>query len=84
MKNRGAAIKLSLGALALGAGVAAHGAQFFRIAGPVATKITALSTNGYITWTNSPTNATFTVQTAQSLPGQTNWVTTSGWLSPMR
>ena len=74
MKNRVTTIKLSLGALALGAGVAAHGAQFFRIAGPVATKITALSTNGYITWTNSPTNATFAVQTAQSLPGRTNWV----------
>jgi sulfatase modifying factor 1 len=74
MKNRATAIKLGLGALALSASVATHGAQFFRIAGPVATTITALSADGHITWTNSPTNATFTVQTAHSLPGQTNWV----------
>jgi len=62
---------LSLCALTLGA-VATHGAQFFRIVGPVATTITALSADGHITWTNSPTNATFTVQTTQSLPGLTN------------
>ena len=73
-KLRCAALKLSLGALALSAGVAAHGAQFFRIAGPVRTTITALSADGHITWTNPPTNATFIVQTAHSLPGQTNWV----------
>jgi len=54
--------------------VAVHGAQFFRIAGPVATTITGLSVDGYITWTNSPTNATFTIQTTQSLPAGTNWV----------
>jgi formylglycine-generating enzyme required for sulfatase activity len=66
-------MKLSLCALALGT-VAAQGAQFFRIAGPVATTITSVTADGYITWTNSPTNATFTVQTAQSLLSPTNWV----------
>ena len=67
------AVRIGLGALALGA-VAVHGAHFFRIAGPVATTITGLSVDGYITWTNSPTNATFTIQTTQSLPAGTNWV----------
>ncbi|MGD0258626.1 MAG: SUMF1/EgtB/PvdO family nonheme iron enzyme [Verrucomicrobiota bacterium] len=67
------AMKLSLCGLALGT-VAVQGAQFFRIAGPVATTITALSADGYITWTNSPTNATFTVQTAQSLLSPISWV----------
>ncbi len=66
-------MKLSLCALALGT-VAAQGAQFFRIAGPVATTITALSADGHITWTNSPTNVTFTVQTTQSLLSPINWV----------
>jgi formylglycine-generating enzyme required for sulfatase activity len=68
------AVKLTLCALALGTGVATQGAQFFRIAGPTATTITALSVDGHITWTNSPTNATFTVQTAQSLLSPINWV----------
>jgi sulfatase modifying factor 1 len=49
-------------------------ARFFRIAGPVPTAITAFSADGYVTWTNTLTNATFTVQTA-SLPfGPSNWV----------
>ena len=73
MKTNSRTIRIGLCALALGAG-AAQGAQFFRIAGPVATTITALSADGHITWTNSPTNATFIVQTAHSFPGQTNWV----------
>lgn len=29
---------------------------------------------GWLTWTNIPTNATFTVQTATSLDGESNWV----------
>ena len=66
-------MKLSLCALALGT-VAAQGAQFFRISGPVKTTITALSADGHITWSNSPTNAIFIVQTAQSLLSPTNWV----------
>ena len=63
--------------LALFAGVhqsAAQGARFFRMAGPVASTITAFSANGYVTWTNTATNATFTVQTASSLLNPTNWV----------
>ncbi len=49
-------------------------ARFFRIAGPVAVTITALSADGYVTWTNAATNATFTVQCAWSLLGPGNWV----------
>jgi len=67
------AVRIGLSALALGV-MAAQGAQFFRIAGPVQTTIIGLSADGHITWTNSPTNATFIVQTVRSLPGQTNWV----------
>ncbi len=52
----------------------AQEAQFFRIAGPVATTITAFSADGYVTWTNEATNATFAVQTALSLLSPTNWV----------
>jgi formylglycine-generating enzyme required for sulfatase activity len=52
----------------------AQDARFFRIAGPVANTITAFSADGYITWTNAPTNATFTVQTAASLVNPINWV----------
>jgi formylglycine-generating enzyme required for sulfatase activity len=52
----------------------AQEARFFRVAGPVASTITAISADGYITWTNAPTNATFTVQAALSLQGQNNWV----------
>ena len=52
----------------------AQDARFFRIAGPVGTTITAFSADGYVTWTNAPTNATFTVQTAVSLVGPSNWV----------
>ena len=49
-------------------------ARFFRIAGPVATRITGMTADGTITWTNTPTNATFTVQTATTLHGPSNWV----------
>ena len=48
--------------------------RFFRVAGLVANAITAFSADGYITWTNAATNATFTVQTATSLVGESNWV----------
>ena len=48
--------------------------RFFRISGPVATSITAFRTDGTIVWTNAPTNTTFTVQTATSLLGESNWV----------
>ncbi len=52
----------------------AEESRFFRIAGPVVSTITAFSADGYVTWTNVPTNATFTVQTAVSLFGPSNWV----------
>ncbi len=67
------AVRIGLGALALGT-VAVQGAQLFRIAGPVATTIIGLSADGYITWTNSPTNATFTIQTTASLASPIVWV----------
>ena len=38
------------------------------------TTITALSADGYITWTNVATNSTFAVQAAQSLTDPSNWV----------
>ena len=49
-------------------------ARFFRISGPVASTITAFSADGYLTWTNAQTNATFTVQTTLSLLNVINWV----------
>src|SRR5262245_1458647 len=52
----------------------AEEARYFRVTGPVATTITAFTAHGYITWTNVATNATFTVQTAQSLASPINWV----------
>jgi len=52
----------------------AEEARFFRLFGPVASTITVLRSDGYVTWTNVPTNAIFTVQTAASLFGPTHWV----------
>ena len=52
----------------------AQEARFFRVVGPVAANITAFSADGYMTWTNEPTNATFTVQMATSLGSVSNWV----------
>lgn len=54
--------------------LSAQNARFFRVAGPVPTKITAFNADGHVTWTNAPTNATFTVQTAVPTPGPSNWV----------
>ena len=67
------ALKLSLCALTLGT-VAAQGAQFFRIAGPTAAKITAFRPDGTLVWSNAQAGATYTIQTVASLPGGTNWV----------
>ena len=67
------AMKLSLCALALGT-LAAQGAQFFRIAGPAATKITAFRPDGTLVWSNAQAGATYTIQAVASLPGGTNWV----------
>jgi len=52
----------------------AQQAQYFSVTGPVASRITSFSANGYLTWTNSPTSATFTVQAASSLALPVNWV----------
>lgn len=53
--------------------VSAQEARFFRIVGPVATTITALSPDGTVTWTNAPVNAMFTVQTRTD-PAAGDWV----------
>lgn len=71
MKNLKLALLLTL-TLLLAA--YAEEARYFRIAGPVATTITAFRPDGTLVWTNAPTNATFTVQRAISLGGGTNWV----------
>ena len=54
----------------------AEEARFFRLAGPVTITITAFGANGYVTWTNAPTNTIFTVQVTQAplSPTNTNWV----------
>ena len=52
----------------------AEQARFFRVAGPVASTITAFRADGTLVWTNAPTNATFTVQMTTSLGGVSNWV----------
>jgi formylglycine-generating enzyme required for sulfatase activity len=51
----------------------AQEARFFRVAGSVPTTITGLSADGTITWTNTPTNATFTVQTTTAVQVPSNW-----------
>ena len=52
----------------------AQDGRFFRIVAPVPTTITEVTPEGMVTWTNTPTNATFTVQTTTALPDETNWV----------
>jgi len=52
----------------------AQEARFFRVVGPVPTTIIAISVNGNVTWTNAPTNATFTVQTTTAGLSGSNWV----------
>jgi formylglycine-generating enzyme required for sulfatase activity len=79
VKTRISIAKIAPGALALLLALSlpsssrAQEVRFFRITGPVATTITALTADGVFTWTNAATNATFTIQTAASLLGQTNW-----------
>lgn len=54
--------------------VPAQALRLFRVAGPVSPIITSISADGYLTWTNVPTNAVFTVQTAAQLTGDwTDW-----------
>lgn len=60
-------------ALAVTSGVAQE-TRFFRVAGPVAVTITDFTQDGTVTWTNTPTNATFTVQTTTNLTDWVDWV----------
>ena len=53
--------------------VTAQGAKFFRISGPTATTITTFRADGTMVWSNAQPGAIYTVQTATSLPGETNW-----------
>jgi formylglycine-generating enzyme required for sulfatase activity len=53
---------------------AAQGTRFFRISGPSATVINSFGPDGTMVWSNALPGATYTVQTASSLPGSTNWV----------
>jgi formylglycine-generating enzyme required for sulfatase activity len=53
--------------------VFAQAAQFFRIAGPAATKITAFQRDGTMVWSNAQPGAAYTVQTVAALPGGSNW-----------
>ncbi len=53
---------------------AAQGTRFFRISGPATTTITALRSDGSLVWSNAMADTNYTVQTATSLAGGTNWV----------
>ncbi len=63
--------------LALLAGInqaAAQGARFFRISGPAATTIMSFNPNGTLVWSNALAGTNYTIQTATSLSGGTNWM----------
>lgn len=64
-------------ALALLASVhqaAAQTARFFRISGPSVTTIISFNPDGTMVWNNALAGTNYTVQTATTLPGGTNWV----------
>jgi formylglycine-generating enzyme required for sulfatase activity len=70
-------LRFLLIALSLLAGIhpaAAQGARFFRVSGPAATAITAFRPDGTLVWSNALAGTNYTVQTAISLGGGTNWV----------
>ncbi len=74
MKNK---LSLLLLLLALLVGLhkaAAQNARFFRISGPAPSTITAFRPDGTLVWSNALSGTNYTVQTATSLPGGTNWV----------
>ena len=49
-------ILVALGLFLPTLGLTAQEARFFRVAGPVPVTITAFTAEGYITWSNAPTN----------------------------
>src|SRR5436190_2848903 len=51
----------------------AQEARFFRLRSPAAATVTSIAPSGTVTWSNSHTNITCTVQTALNLSGGTNW-----------
>ena len=54
--------------------LSAQDARFFRISGPAATTITTFRPDGTLVWSNALAGTNYTVQTATSLAGETNWV----------
>lgn len=46
---------------------------FFRIYGPAATKILTFQSDGSIVWSNALAGTNYTIQSASSLSGQSNW-----------
>jgi formylglycine-generating enzyme required for sulfatase activity len=59
---------------ALSPHVLADDSGFFRIVGPTAVQITALTPDGYLTWTNAGNTGTYTIQKACQLGASSNWV----------
>lgn len=53
--------------------VSKQGVRFFRVQGPVESRITLFDSGGFITWTNAATNATFVLQSALGLGQGVNW-----------
>jgi len=52
----------------------AQGARFFRISGPTLAKIIAFRSDGTLVWSTVTTQVAYTIQTATSLAGGSNWV----------
>jgi formylglycine-generating enzyme required for sulfatase activity len=67
-------VALALVLLCVSLATQAGDARYYRVSGPVVSRITGLDREGYLTWTNGMTNATFTIQTATKVLGGTNWV----------
>jgi len=89
MKIVSQAVRIGLSVLALVASVAAQEARFFRMAGPAPTVITALTPEGYMTWLTLQPGTNYTVQTARSFAGASNWVDyvqvpTTNWFTTNR
>jgi formylglycine-generating enzyme required for sulfatase activity len=63
--------------LALVAGIhqaVAQEAHFFRITGPAATTVKVFHSDGTLVWSNALAGTNYTIQTATSLSGESNWV----------